>query len=277
MSGSKRVAVVTGSNKGIGVAIVRGLCKQFKGDVILTARNEGNGKEAIKKLNAEGLKPVFHQLDITDVASVQRLRDFLQKNYGGLDVLVNNAAIAYKNAATEPFSEQAEVTMATNFWGTLNACNVLFPILRPHARVVNISSRGGSRAASNCSQELQKRFLDTDLSVAKIEQLMKDFVASAKAGNVKAKGWPEHAYGISKIGVTLMTIVQQRQLNSDKRSDIVVNSCCPGYVATDLSSFNGEKTTDEGADTTLYLALLPPNAASPKGAFVCERNITKFL
>ncbi|KAH3778690.1 hypothetical protein DPMN_180160 [Dreissena polymorpha] len=60
------------------------------------ACSEANGQEALKKLNAEGLNPVFHQLDITDGRSVQRLRDFLQKNYGGLDVLVNNAAIAYK-------------------------------------------------------------------------------------------------------------------------------------------------------------------------------------
>ena len=67
----------------------------------LLARNEANGKEALKKLNAEGLKPVFHQLDITDVASVQRMRDFLHKNYGGLDVLVNNAAIAYKVGAED--------------------------------------------------------------------------------------------------------------------------------------------------------------------------------
>ncbi|KAH3772492.1 carbonyl reductase [NADPH] 1-like [Dreissena polymorpha] len=277
MSSSKSVAVVTGSNKGIGYAIVRGLCKQFQGDVILTARNEANGQEALKKLNAEGLKPVFHQLDITDDTSIQRMRDFLQKNYGGLDVLVNNAAIAYKMAATEPFSEQAEVSMATNFWGTLNACNVLFPLLRPHARVVHVSSRAGSMTAAKCSKELQTRFLDPELSMAKIKQLMNEFVESAKAGTHKAKGWHESAYGTSKIGVTLMTFVQQRELSADSRPDIVVNACCPGYVATDMTSHKGTKTIDEGADTPLFLAMLPPNTTSPKGQFVAERKVQNML
>ncbi|KAH3778672.1 carbonyl reductase [NADPH] 1-like isoform X2 [Dreissena polymorpha] len=302
MSASKRVAVVTGSNKGIGYAIVRGLCTQFQGDVILTARSEANGQEALKKLNAEGLKPVFHQLDITDGTSVQRMRDFLQKNYGGLDVLVNNAAIAYKSeidklqsefsgtcevenppygaqkiAATEPFSEQADVTMATNFWGTLNACKVLFPLLRPHARVVHVSSIAASMTAVKCSQELQTRFLDPELSMLKIEQLMNEFVESAKTGTHKANGWHDSAYGMSKIGVNLMAFVQQRELNADCRPDIVVNSCCPGDVATDMTSCIGMKTIDEGADTPLYLAMLPANTTSPRGHFVVEREIQNIL
>ena len=98
---------MTGSNKGIGYAIVRGLCKQFKGDVVLTARNEDLGKKAVQSLNEEGLSPKFHQLDITDQASIGRFGDFIKNTYGGLDVLVNNAGIAYKNDSTAPFGEQA--------------------------------------------------------------------------------------------------------------------------------------------------------------------------
>ena len=60
------------------------------------ARDEGRGKEALKSLNAEGLDAKFHQLDIDDSASIDRLRDFLKEQYGGLDVLVNNAGIAFK-------------------------------------------------------------------------------------------------------------------------------------------------------------------------------------
>ncbi|KAH9513989.1 NADH-cytochrome b5 reductase [Bulinus truncatus] len=92
---SPRVAVVTGSNKGIGFAIVRALCKQFDGDVLLTARNVDLGKNAVEELEKEGLHPRFHQLDLNDHSSVTKLRDFLKANYGGLDVLVNNAGIAY--------------------------------------------------------------------------------------------------------------------------------------------------------------------------------------
>lgn len=93
-----KVAVVTGANKGIGLAIVKGLCKAgYSGDVLLTARNEALGKEALELLKAEGFKNVaFHRLDICDQSSCLALRKFLEEKYGGLDVLVNNAGIAYK-------------------------------------------------------------------------------------------------------------------------------------------------------------------------------------
>lgn len=90
-SSGTRVAVVTGSNKGIGFAIVRDLCKQFTGDVYLTARDEGRGKAAVALLNAEGLSPKFHQLDITSQESIDALKKFVLEKYGGIDVLVNNA------------------------------------------------------------------------------------------------------------------------------------------------------------------------------------------
>ena len=64
-------------------------------------------------------------------------RDFMKEKYGGIDVLVNNAAIAFKGNATEPMGLQAEVTCKTNYWSTKNACDILFPILRPGAREAN--------------------------------------------------------------------------------------------------------------------------------------------
>ena len=97
MSSSTRVALVTGANKGIGFAIVRDLCRQFQGDVVLTARDEARGRAAVQQLQAEGLSPRFHQLDITDLQSIRALSDFLHKEFGDLNVLVNNAAIAFKS------------------------------------------------------------------------------------------------------------------------------------------------------------------------------------
>lgn len=96
---SKKVAVVTGANKGIGLAIVRELCKaRFAGDVILTARNEKLGNEAVAMLKSEGFDVIYHHLDICDDGSAKKLSSFLQKTYGGLDVLVNNAGIAFKSS-----------------------------------------------------------------------------------------------------------------------------------------------------------------------------------
>lgn len=93
MPSCSRIALVTGANKGIGFAITRDLCQQFSGDVVLTARDEARGLAAVQKLQAEGLIPRFHQLDINDPQSIHALRNFLLKEYGGLDVLVNNAGI----------------------------------------------------------------------------------------------------------------------------------------------------------------------------------------
>ena len=96
MASTKRVAIVTGGNKGIGLAIVRSMCKKFDGDVILTSRDEGLGAAAVKQLENEGVKPLYHQLDITSSESIDNLKKYLQDKYGGLDFLINNAGIAFK-------------------------------------------------------------------------------------------------------------------------------------------------------------------------------------
>jgi carbonyl reductase 1 len=72
--------------------------------------------------NASGLHPLYHKLDITSPEDIAQFREYLWTTYGGLDILVNNAGIAYKNASTAPFSEQAWVTVDTNFFGTLHVC-----------------------------------------------------------------------------------------------------------------------------------------------------------
>jgi NAD(P)-dependent dehydrogenase (short-subunit alcohol dehydrogenase family) len=120
---------VTGSNKGIGFAIVRGLCRQLKDQGIVylagavpflffrinffkiffeksskkrkrnlcfAARNEQLGLEAVKLLEEENLHPKFIRLDINDVKSIEEARDVIKREHGGLDILVNNAAIAFK-------------------------------------------------------------------------------------------------------------------------------------------------------------------------------------
>nr|XP_038944715.1 carbonyl reductase [NADPH] 1-like isoform X2 [Rattus norvegicus] len=133
MSSDRPVALVTGANKGIGFAIVRDLCRKFLGDVVLTARDESRGHEAVKQLQTEGLSPRFHQLDIDNPQSIRALRDFLLQEYGGLNVLVNNAGIAFKVVDPTPFHIQAEVTMKTNFFGTQDVCKELLPIIKPQA------------------------------------------------------------------------------------------------------------------------------------------------
>jgi carbonyl reductase 1 len=242
----------------------------------LTARNEDFGKKAVQSLNEEGLHPKFRQLDINDQTSIEVFRDFIKNKYGGLDVLVNNAAIAYKQASTVPFSEQAEVTIKTNYFGTIAASDAFFPLLRPHARVVNVSSMLSSYSIRKCSPEVQAKFMNPKITREELTTLINDFVQAAQRGDHIKEGYANNSYGMSKVGVTVLSQIQHRQLSADPREDIIVNACCPGYVGTDMTSHKGPRTTDEGADTPIYLSLLPEGTKSPADDFAADKQVHKW-
>ncbi|XP_008834136.1 carbonyl reductase [NADPH] 3 [Nannospalax galili] len=274
MTSCSRVALVTGGNKGIGFAITRDLCRKFSGDVVLTARDEARGRAAVQQLQAEGLSPRFHQLDIDDLQSIRALRDFLRKEYGGLNVLVNNAGIAFKMDDSTPFDIQAEMTLKTNFFATRNVCTELLPIMKPHGRVVNISSLQGSKALENCSEDLQERFRCDTLTEGDLVDLMKKFVEDTRNEVHQREGWPDSAYGVSKLGVTVLTRILARRLDEKRKADrILLNACCPGWVKTDMAGEHGSRTVEEGAETPVYLALLPPDATEPQGELVRDKVV----
>ncbi|KAM9320698.1 carbonyl reductase [NADPH] 1-like [Gastrophryne carolinensis] len=273
-----RVAVVTGGNKGIGLAIVRALCKQFQGDVYLTARNVQLGEEAVRLLKEEeGLSALFHQLDINDLNSIRALRDFLKNKYGGVDVLVNNAGIAFKVADKTPFAIQADVTLRTNFFATRDVCTELLPLIKHNGRVVNVSSVMSQRALAGCSPELKERFRSDTITEEELVKLMEKFVEDAKNGDHQKKGWANTAYGVSKIGVTVLSRIQARQLRETRKGDgVILNACCPGWVRTDMAGPNATKSPDEGAETPVYLALLPESSQSPHGELVIEKKVAEW-
>ena len=230
---SPKVAIVSGSNKGIGLAIVEGLLKSFEGVVYLTARDVGRGQEAVKFLNEKGLKPNFHQLDISDRSSIEAMRDHVVKAHGGIDILVNNAGIAFKNAATEPMHVQAKQTIAVNYFGTKQACEILYPILKDGARVVNVSSSAGF-LGNIPSQELKEKFASSDsaLQVDELDQMMNDFIAACENGDHSEKGWPNSTYVVSKVGLSALTRIQNREMqNTRGKADIEINHVHPGYVS----------------------------------------------
>ncbi|XP_026210333.1 carbonyl reductase [NADPH] 1-like [Anabas testudineus] len=271
---STKVAVVTGGNKGIGFAIVRALCKQFKGDVYLTARDVGRGQEAVGSLASEGLKAFFHQLDINDLNSVINAAAFFKEKYGGVDVLINNAGIAFKVADTTPFAVQAEVTLKTNFFATRDMLTHFLPIIKAGGRVVNVSSIVSSRALNQCSPALQQRFRSEDITEEELVGLMQQFVEDTKKDEHKQAGWPEMAYGVSKTGLTTLSMILARRLSKERPNDgILLNACCPGWVRTDMAGSKAPKSPDEGAVTPVYLALLPPGATAPHGKFVSEKEV----
>ncbi|XP_008298349.1 carbonyl reductase [NADPH] 1-like [Stegastes partitus] len=271
---STRVAVVTGSNKGIGLAIVRALCRQFRGDVYLTARDLGRGEEAVKSLSSEGLNPKFHQLDINDVNSIRTTADYFKETYGGVDVLVNNAGMAFRDSDPSPFGVQAEVTLKTNFFAARDMLTHFLPLIKPGGRVVNMSSTIGSNALKKCSSDLQQRLRSDDITEDELAALMQRFVDEAKKGEHRQGGWPDTAYGVSKMGLTVLTVIQARRLSKERPTDaILLNACCPGWVRTDMAGDKAPKSPDEGAVTPVYLALLPAGATEPHGKFVSDKQV----
>ncbi|XP_049730777.1 carbonyl reductase [NADPH] 1-like [Elephas maximus indicus] len=277
MSSCSRVALVTGANKGIGFAIARELCRQFSGDVMLTARDEARGRAAVQQLQAEGLSPRFHQLDVDDLQSIRALRDFLRREYGGLDVLVNNAGIAFRRADPTSFHIKAEVTLKTNFFGTRDVCTELLPLMKPQGRVVNVSSLASFQALKSCSSELQQKFRSETITEEELVALMNAFVEDAKNRVDQKEGWPDTSYGVSKIGVTVLSRIYARNLSAQRGGDkILLNACCPGWVRTDMAGPRAPKSPEEGAETPVYLALLPSDADGPHGQFVTEKRVEQW-
>ena len=133
---------------------MKSLCQNFDGDVILTSRDEVKGRKAVEELQKEDLNPKYHVLDICEEESVLNLREFIKNTYDGIDVLVNNAGVAFPDDINNLFDETSspdvisflddfKKTLKTNYWANKRACDILFPILNPGARVVNITSSVG--------------------------------------------------------------------------------------------------------------------------------------
>ncbi|KAL5967435.1 Carbonyl reductase NADPH 3 [Taenia solium] len=273
---------VTGANKGIGNGIVellaRGLKPSSDWHIYLTARNEKLGLEAVKALEEKGLSVKFHQLDITDADSRHKLAKFIKANYPeGIDILVNNAGIAYKNDSTAPFGEQARVTIATNYTANVQMCIEFLPLMGKDSRLVNIASTMAMVSLRAMSKEMAAKFKG-QLSMQEVDELMASFIKHvvhfehAEAGDHEKTGFSNSAYGMSKVGLWKATGILAEQYKSDPRH-ILINSCCPGYVDTDMTSHKGPKTIFEGADTPVYLATLPKGATEPYGQFVSERHV----
>lgn len=251
---AEKVALVTGSNKGLGFAIVKGLCQKFNGIVYLTARVEKNGLEAVNKLNELGLKPLFHQLDISDEKSVKTLADFIKAQHGGLDVLVNNAAILDWNEVY-PTYEAAKRNIDINYRSLLTIEKYLYPLLRDGARVVNISSACGH--LSNLKKQSWIRTLqDPDLTTEQINEFVDQYLDSVKNGTFDKNDFADegkHAeHRVSKIALTALTKVQQRKY-ADR--NISINAVHPGHMKTEMAQGGGEVEPDESAKLVLYLIL----------------------
>ena len=260
---SSRVALITGANKGIGKEIARKLAVGMPAvggsgfepglTTILACRDEELGAAAASEIPGA----VVCRCDLTDSASIEATRAFVEREYGRLDVLVNNAAVCYNDATLygkvpyTPFEEQAGITVRTNFFGSLEVTRALLPLLRKSSspRIINVASAAGRLRGS---QALQDKVTSPDLTVEALEELMRTFVRDAEAGEHVANGWPNTCYGMSKLGLIAYTEVLARE-----EAGIMVNSVDPGFCATDQNANQGHISAEQGARTATALAQLP--------------------
>jgi NAD(P)-dependent dehydrogenase (short-subunit alcohol dehydrogenase family) len=199
---------------------------------ILTSRDENKGKAAVEALSEEGGELISHQLDITDLESVNRLSSFVSKEYGQCDILVNNAGV-FLDRGKSIFEVPVEIiqdTLEINAFGALNMCRALLPLMKKHdyGRIVNVSSGMG--------------------------------MISTLSGY-------SSAYRLSKVLLNAMTRIMADEV---KEKNIKVNTMDPGWVRTDMGGPSAPRSPAQGADTVVWLANLP--ADGPTGGFFGDRQ-----
>ena len=210
----RRIAVVTGGNRGIGLEICRQLAVEGL-QVVLTARNSEKGEEAAKTLRDEGLDVHFEQLEVGNAQSSQQLAQSLAKQYGRVDVLVNNAGILPNSDGIDAANiDDVKHVFDTNFFGPLLLIQALLPLLKKSAdgRIINLSSGMGA-----------------------FSEMGSGYVA----------------YRTSKTALNGLTKVVANDLAG---TNIKVNAMCPGWVKTNMGGAGAPRTVQQGADTAFWLA-----------------------
>jgi carbonyl reductase 1 len=262
----KRIAVVSGANRGIGFEISRQLVQRGI-HVVFTSRDEAKGRAAYERLRAEQLDIEYHPLDVVSRDSIVALAEYLKKAHGGLDILVNNAGVAIQGFD----AEAVRTTLEVNFFGPLHLTDALLPLIRAQGRIVMITSSLGNR--SFLPPPFAPRFADpAAMSREELVGLMREFIADVAAGKHTSGGYPSLDYRISKIALNALTAVLGRELANDPRG-ILCNGACPGWVRTDMGGPEAPRSVEEGAETPVWLALLPEGG--PQGEVFNDK--AKFI
>lgn len=149
-------------------------------------------------------------------------------------------------------------TFQTNYYGTLNTINSFLPLMNPKGRIINVSSGTSVTALGKMSSQNRERFLNEELTIEGLTALMNEFKDAVVAKDWKEKGWPSTAYGMSKVGVSIMTRILAKQM----KNGVTINSGCPGWCRTDMAGPRAPRTAEEGASTFVHIMLLPDEGIS---------------
>ncbi|MGQ5264024.1 SDR family oxidoreductase [Micromonospora sp. ZYX-F-536] len=227
------IALITGANKGIGLATARQLGARGM-TVLVGARDAERGQAAERELRDGGADARFVPLDVTDAESVAAAAKLVEQDHGRLDVLVNNAGIVLGDGQRALPSDTTVATLRrvfeTNVFGVAAVTNAMLPLLRraPAARIVNVSSEVGSIT-----------------------------VMTDPAGALFAL--TSVPYPSSKAALNMLTAMYAKELRD---TPIKVNAANPGYCATDFNGNSGFRTPEQGAEVSVHLATLPADGPS---------------
>lgn len=233
VSDERRIALVTGANRGIGLEIARQLGRR-KIAVLVGARDKGRGADARDRLREEGIDAHAVELDVASQPSIDQAAEEISERFGRLDILVNNAGIYMKENL--PSSNEEATFLAiyrTNVLGVMRTTKAMLPLLRQSeaGRIVNVSSSLGSLT------------LNSDPAF--------EFAPFLSLG-----------YNSSKTVVNAMTVLFANEL---RNTSVKINAADPGYCATALNGFSGSKSPEQGAGVAVRLALLAEDG--PSGGF----------
>jgi NAD(P)-dependent dehydrogenase (short-subunit alcohol dehydrogenase family) len=219
------IALVTGANRGIGLELVRQLARRGF-TTVLGSRDLEKGRAAAELLGADGIQVEARRLDVADADSARELAAELDGEYGRLDVLVNNAAALYDTwqRGVDADLDIVHQALETNLFGAWHTTQACLPLLRR-------SSHG--------------RIVNV----------------SSGAGSLSGMGAGSPAYSVSKAALNALTRILAAELRSD---GILVNSVCPGWVATDMGGPGG-RPVEDGAASVMWAVLLPDDG--PTGGF----------
>ncbi|WP_250537027.1 SDR family oxidoreductase [Caballeronia sp. AZ10_KS36] len=235
-----KVAFVTGGNRGIGLETARQLARAGVLPVI-GARSEASGEAAVGQLRDEELTADYLIFDVTNPADHQRAYDHFHASVGRLDILINNAGVYLEgetgvkdlyDAASVP-EEVLRDTLEANFFAPVLLTQKLLPLLKASAagRIVNLSSILGSLT------------------------LHRDPASPIYGAN-------SVAYDTSKTAINAYTVHLAKVL---QQSRVKVNAAHPGWVQTSMGGSSAPMSVDDGAKTSVQLALLPEGG--PNGGF----------
>lgn len=229
---AKRIAIVTGANRGIGLEIARQLMEQ-EVFVVAGVRDPAKIAAAAAELGRGGDNVAAYPLDVNDTHSVRHFVDQMVKQHGAPSILVNNAGVFPESSAARVEDTPTSLwrhTFETNVFGVVRMCREVIPHMKKvrYGRIVNMSSGMGQMSQMT-------------------------------------SGSP--AYRVSKAALNALTVTLAAELSG---TGILVNSMSPGWVRTDMGGPDAPRSPGEAADTAVFLSLLPSNG--PTGQFFRDRK-----